>query len=94
METLAAVRAQVNLYDRVDTADNVLAGTLSFSDGSTVKTGELPDDGRQGLEVRFPARRVNWLVFAVDQVKPGSPNIGLSEIAVFRSPAADSNRKE
>jgi hypothetical protein len=30
-----------------------------------------------------PARRIKWLIFAVNEVKPGSPNIGLSEIAVF-----------
>lgn len=56
-----------------------------FSDGSSIRAGELPDDARQGLEVKFHEKRVRWLIFAVNEVKPGSPNIGLSEPAVFRS---------
>ena len=73
------------LFDRPNSLDQIKSGLLIFSDGSSIATGELPDDARQGLEVRFPAKRVKWLIFAVNEVKPGSPNIGLSEIAVFRS---------
>lgn len=55
----------------------------TVSDGTTVPTGALPDDAQQGLEVRFPSKTVNWLAFIVTGAKAGSPNIGLSEIAVF-----------
>ena len=58
---------------------------LIFSDGSTVKTGELPDDAKKGLEIRFTPRSVRWLIFAVTDVKRGTPNVGLAEIAVFRA---------
>jgi len=73
------------LFDRPNPIDQVKAGMLIFSDGTTIKTGELPDDARQGLEVKFPARKVKWVIFAVTETKPGTMNIGLSEIAAFRA---------
>jgi len=76
---------RVWLFDRPNNLDQVTAGMLIFGDGSTIATGPLPDDAKTGLEVRFPAKRVRWMLFAVTGVKPGSPNIGLSEIAVFRA---------
>jgi hypothetical protein len=76
---------RVCLFDRPNKLDQIKSGRLMFSDGSSIATGELPDDARQGLEVRFPVKKIKWLIFAVNEVKPGSPNIGLSEIAVYRS---------
>jgi hypothetical protein len=73
------------LFDRPNNLDQITAGMLIFSDGSTISTSELPDDGKKGLEVRFPARKIHWLIFAVTGAKKGSPNIGLAEIAVFRA---------
>lgn len=75
---------RVWLFDRPNPLDQIRSGLIAFSDGTTVRTGELPDNAKQGLEIRFSPRRVRWLVFAVHEVKPGSPNIGLSELAVFR----------
>jgi hypothetical protein len=77
---------RVWLFDRPNKLDQIKSGLLVFSDGSTIKTAELPDDAKKGVEVKFPPKKVKWLIFAVDEVKAGSPNIGLSEIAVFRSP--------
>jgi len=76
---------RVWLFDRPNNLDQITSGMLVFSDGSTLTTGALPDDAKQGLEVSFPAKTVKWLAFLVTGAKPGSPNIGLSEIAVFRS---------
>jgi len=76
---------RVWLFDRPNTLDQVTSGMLVFSDGSTLRTGALPDDARQGLEVSFPPKTVRWLVFVVSGVKKGSPNIGLAELAVFRA---------
>jgi hypothetical protein len=73
------------LFDRPNNLDQITSGMLVFSDGTTLTTGALPDDAKQGLEVSFPAKTVKWLAFLVTGAKPGSPNIGLSEIAVFRS---------
>lgn len=74
---------RVWLFDRPNDLDQVRSGMLVFSDGSTIATGELPDNARQGLEVRFPPRKVKWLAFLPDQVKAGTLNVGLSEIGVF-----------
>lgn len=87
---------RVWLFDRPNDLDQVRSGVLLFSDGTTLRTGALPDDARQGLEIRFAARKVRWLVFAVDEVKPNSPNIGLAEIAVFlagRGPKSEAARE-
>ncbi len=76
---------RVWLFDRPNDLDQVKSGMLIFSDGSTIRTGGLPDDAKKGLQIRFPARKVNWLIFAVDSVKDKTQNIGLSEIAVFKA---------
>jgi hypothetical protein len=77
---------RVWLFDRPNNLDQVTAGMLVFSDGSTLTTGPLPDDAKKGLEVSFEPKTVNWLIFVVTGVKKGSPNIGLAEIAVFKAP--------
>ncbi|HEY5913969.1 MAG TPA: hypothetical protein VJA21_25555, partial [Verrucomicrobiae bacterium] len=76
---------RVWLFDRPNPLDQITSGMLVFSDGSTLVTGPLPDDARQGLEVSFEPKTVSWLMFVVTGVKKGSPNIGLAEIAVFRA---------
>lgn len=80
------VVGRVCLFDRPNDLDQVRSGVLVFSDGTTIKTAELPDAARQGLDVRFPPRRVRWLAFLTDEVKPSTQNIGLAEIAVFAKP--------
>jgi hypothetical protein len=80
------------LFDRPNVLDQVTAGLLTFSDGSTVSVGALPDDAGQGMDVSFPPRKIRWISFTVTDVKPGSPNIGLSEIAVFGSGAGRTDR--
>jgi hypothetical protein len=77
---------RVQLFDRPNDLDQVRAGLLVFGDGTTVRTGALPDDAKQGIEIRFPAKRVKWLMFVPDDVKPSTLNIGLAEIAVFANP--------
>ena len=76
--------AQVNLFDRPSTGENVLAGTLSFSDGSRVAVDALPADGRV-LPVAFAPRVVSWVRFTVDRAE-GSAT-GLSELQVLGIPA-------
>ncbi|SPE57279.1 conserved exported hypothetical protein [Verrucomicrobia bacterium] len=76
---------RVWLFDRPNTIDQITSGLLVFSDGTTITTGGLPDDAKKGLEVTFPPKTVTWLAFLVTGCKPGTANIGLSEIAVFLS---------
>jgi hypothetical protein len=72
------------LFDRPNTnADQVTAGTLIFSDGSSINVGKLPDDASAAKEITFGPKKVTWLKFVVTSVKPETQNIGLSEIAVF-----------
>jgi hypothetical protein len=74
---------RVLLFDRPNKIDQIMAGNLVFSDGTTIKTGELPDDGAKGLEVKFAQKKITWLIFVVEKTKGTAQNIGLSEIAVF-----------
>jgi len=75
---------RVWLFDRPNThADQVTAGMLIFSDGSTITVGELPDDASAAKEITFPPKKLTWLKFVVSSVKPETQNIGLAEIAVF-----------
>jgi hypothetical protein len=71
--------SRVVLHDRPNSADQVMSGTLRFSDGSTVDVGTLPNDGT-GLTVTFPARATQTLVFTVTSVSGSTGNVGLAEI--------------
>jgi len=44
----------------------------------------LPDGAQQGVAIPVGGKTIRWLKFAVTKVKPNSPNIGLTEIGVFR----------
>lgn len=75
---------RVLLFDRPNELDQVTGGQLEFSDGSAIALEQaLPDTAGRGVEVAFPARKVTWVRFRVTAVKKDSPNIGLSEFAVF-----------
>lgn len=76
----AVTVSNVVLYNRQDGVDQVLSGTLSFSDGSSVPVGQLPISGN-GYLVTFPARAVTSMTFTVTNAV--GMNIGLTEIEVF-----------
>jgi hypothetical protein len=80
----AKVMNKVCLSDRANASDQVTAGTLSFSDGSTVPVGSLDNAGAV-KEVIFTPRTVSWVKFTVDSVSGSTLNIGLSEIQVFNT---------
>jgi LmbE family N-acetylglucosaminyl deacetylase len=80
--------AQVNLYDRPLGGENVLAGTLSFSDGTSIAVGALPTDGKV-MPVTFAPKTVTWVRFTVTQAEGTAA--GLSEIQVLGVPAAQSS---
>lgn len=73
-----AVR-QVILYDRPNTNDQILSGTLLFSDGSSIQVGALPNDGSP-LSIVFATKNVTWIKFRVDQANGW---IGLAELEAF-----------
>ena len=80
--------AQVNLYDRPLASENVLAGTLSFSDGTSITVGALPADGKL-LPVTFAPKTVTWVRFTIDQATGTAA--GLSEIQVLGVPSQSTN---
>jgi hypothetical protein len=77
--------SRVVLVDRPNALDQVTGGKLQLSDGTEIALEKaLPDDGAKALEVSFEPRDISWIKFTVTAVKPDSPNIGLSEIAVLK----------
>ena len=75
---------RIELFDRPNALDQVTGGRLAFSDGTEIELVQpLPDGAAQGLEIAFEPKTVSWVKFTVTAVKPDSPNIGLSEFAVF-----------
>jgi hypothetical protein len=71
---------EVILYDRPDPAENILAGTLTFSDGSTMDVGELPEDGSP-YRLEFGPKTITWVQFTVTSAV--GPRVGLGEIEVY-----------
>ena len=76
---------RVWLFDRPNDKDQITSTLLVFSDGTTIPVGPLPNDAKKGIEVKFARKTVTWLVLIVTGVSPTTPNVGLSEIAVFRA---------
>lgn len=75
----------IQLYDRLNTTDQITSGEVTFSDGSTLPVGALPNDAAMPFDLRFPSKTVTALTFKVTGVKAGTQNAGLAEIAVFRA---------
>lgn len=76
---------RILIFDRPNLDDQITSGTVTFSDGSTLAVGKLPDDASEGLDLRFPPKTITGLTFKVLGVKPSTQNAGLAEIAVFRA---------
>jgi hypothetical protein len=73
---------KVILYDRSNGVDDIFKGILTFSDGSAIDVGALPNKGTE-LVISFPRKTVGWMKFEVTE---GSGfNVGLSEIEVIES---------
>ena len=68
--------SQSVLHDRINTVDQILGGTLRFSDGSSLLVGALPDGGA-GLTTNFASRTVTWIRFEVTSARGDS--VGLAE---------------
>ncbi|QBG49148.1 hypothetical protein EGM51_17750 [Verrucomicrobia bacterium S94] len=77
---------RIILADRPNEHDQVLSGTLSFSDGSSIDVSRpLPNDAKNGVQVCFPAKTIQWVQFEITRIKERSRYIGLSEMAVFEA---------
>ena len=69
----------VSLQDRPGPEESIANGTLSFSDGTTIAVGPLPDDGTP-LEVSFPEKVTQSVRFTADGGV--GANVGLFEFGL------------
>ena len=77
----------VILYDRPNPNDQITSATITFSDGSSVQVGSLPNDGSP-LTVTFTPRTVTSLLLTVTGVSATTGNVGLAELKAYTAPAA------
>ena len=77
---------QVVLYDRPNLNDNITNATLTFSDGSSIVTGPLNNNGT-ATTFSFPARVVTGMRMTVTVVSSSTGSVGLSEIQVYGIPS-------
>lgn len=77
----------VVLYDRPNAGDQVTAGRLTFSDGSTFQVSTLPNNG-SAFVVPIGNRATTSLAFSVTGVSDSTSNVGLAEIQVYGSLAS------
>jgi LmbE family N-acetylglucosaminyl deacetylase len=75
---------RVVLYDRPNTIDQVTAGTLTFSDGTSVSVGSLPNAGA-ALNITFSPRAVTSAQFTATAVSASTESVGLAEFQVWSS---------
>jgi len=71
--------SQIVLYDRNNTTDQVLGGTLTFSDGSSITVAALNNNGTANT-ISFATKNVTWVKFQITSYS-GLP--GLSEFQVY-----------
>jgi hypothetical protein len=79
---------QVLLYDRPNVQDQILAGNITFSDGSRVDVGPLNNDGTATTLNLGKTVTASSLTFYVSKVSPSTTNAGLSEIQLFLADAS------
>ncbi|MBS1698136.1 MAG: tandem-95 repeat protein [Actinobacteria bacterium] len=76
------VLSQVVLYDRPNLSDQATAGTLTFSDGSTVPVPSLANDGTP-TPVNIPATTTTSVRYTVTGVSSTTSNVGLAEFEAW-----------
>jgi hypothetical protein len=70
------------LYDRPNLNDQITAGNIAFSDGSSIAVGSLPNAGT-AYTLTFAAKTVTTLQLNITSVSSTTENVGLSEIQVY-----------
>ena len=74
--------SRVVLYDRPNLADQITQATITFSDGTTITTGPLNNDGSP-TTITFPARTATKLRLTVTATSPTTTNVGLAELQAW-----------
>jgi hypothetical protein len=75
---------KVVLYDRPNPNDQITAGNIQFSDGSSIAIGPLNNDGT-ATTYTFPARTITSLQLNITGVSASTQNVGLAEMQVYGS---------
>jgi hypothetical protein len=75
---------RIVLYDRPNLDDQVTAGNIQFSDGSSITVGTLNNDGT-ATTFTFASRTITSLQFNITAVSATTQNVGLAEIQVYAS---------
>lgn len=70
----------IYLYDNPDESENILAGYLTFSDGSKIEFGELNKDGSATI-ISFPEQQIEW--FEIVPTETEGNCHGLSEVELY-----------
>ena len=70
------------LFDRPNGTDQITSATLTFSNGTQIPVGALPNDG-SGLTVNVPNITTTTLTLTVNSVSPSTQNVGLAELEAF-----------
>ncbi|BGP25428.1 hypothetical protein JCM10295v2_004352 [Rhodotorula toruloides] len=80
---------QIQLFDRPNLDDQVMGGNVTFTDGSSVLFGALPNDGLSPLILNFASPITTLsLNLTITAVSSSTVNSGLSEIEIFSVPAS------
>ncbi|GAA5823454.1 hypothetical protein JCM11251_000639 [Rhodosporidiobolus azoricus] len=80
----AVILNQIVLWDRPNIEDNVMAGNITFDDGSGVSFGRLDDRARLGTYLNLShSVTTKTLRILVNQISPTTNSVGLSEVQVF-----------
>jgi hypothetical protein len=74
----------VRLYDLQGTSSGITGGTLSFSDGSSVKVGSISKSGTV-INLGIAGKNVNYIRFTVTAAR-FPYNIGLAEFQAYNGP--------
>ena len=72
------------LYDRPNGNDQITGGNITFSDGSQVNVGTLPNNGA-GSAITFAAKTVTSLQLNITSVSASTGNVGLAEIQIYQA---------
>ncbi len=80
--TSARTVNKVVLYDRPNSDDQIMGGTLTFSDGSSVPVGLLTNSGA-ATTITFSSRTITWVRLTVTSVSGSTYSVGLAEFEVW-----------
>jgi LmbE family N-acetylglucosaminyl deacetylase len=72
------------LYDRPNGSDQITGGNITFSDGSSITVGTLPNSGSASA-LSFTAKTVTTLQLNITSVSTSTQNVGLAEIQAYLS---------